>query len=94
MQNFKFKQCEICSGTLYNNIKLGHNHLCPKLKTDSSLLNILCRKQNEGKKKKENTRKNKTNNKKGNVFGQLTGRTNTVCLRELGELPRTGEIPT
>lgn len=29
--------------------------------------------------------------KKGDVFGQLIGRTNTVCLREL---LRTGEIPT
>lgn len=76
MQNFKFKQCEICSGTLYNNIKLGHNHLCPKLKTDSSLLNILCKKQNEAKKKKKE--------KKTHAKTKLTTK-KVMCLANLQE---------
>lgn len=40
---------------------------------------------------KQNYQQQQQQKKKGDVFGQLIGRTNTVCLREL---LRTGEIPT
>lgn len=69
MQNFKFKQCKICSGTLYNNIKLGHNHLCPRLKIDWSLLSIFCIK--------------KKNMQKQNYQQQQQQKKKVMCLANL-----------